>query len=167
MPLRSDPHPVEWMLGCPATFQVTLVGINSLFHRKQAGQEPDWQPIERHLKSWQPVILTPGDGESWGAIARLAVHESWRHSLLIYLYMAVCSVASDDARVQESVRQIFQLTRTIRRSEKSLADTHLLGQYIIAGVCARSEKQRAIARERLGDPFDNGLWILQGSDFLP
>ncbi|KAG9101788.1 hypothetical protein FRC06_002614 [Ceratobasidium sp. 370] len=129
-PLRFDLHPVEWIHGCPATLQVTLIDINSLFHRKQAGQEPDWQPIERHLKSWQPVMLTSGDGESWGAIARLAVHESWRHSLLIYLYMAIC-VASDDARVQESVRQIFQLTRIIRRSEKSFANAHLLGQYII------------------------------------
>ncbi|KAG8738537.1 hypothetical protein FRC10_006741, partial [Ceratobasidium sp. 414] len=87
MPLESDVHPVEWFHGCPATFQATLVDINSLFHRKQAESRLDWQSIEWYLKSWQPVVQASGDGESWGTIARLAIQESWRHSLLIYLYM--------------------------------------------------------------------------------
>ncbi|KAG8713887.1 hypothetical protein FRC08_012670 [Ceratobasidium sp. 394] len=167
MPLESDIHPVEWFHGCPATFQATLVDINSLFHRKQPGLRLEWKSVERYLKSWRPVVQTSGDGESWGTIARLAIQESWRHTLLIYLYMAVCGTTSDDPRVQASVRQVFQLITTVKQSEKTLVSIHLLGQCLVAGVCARTEKQRATARERLGDPFNNGIWILRGSDFLP
>ncbi|KAG9074787.1 hypothetical protein FS749_013623, partial [Ceratobasidium sp. UAMH 11750] len=86
-PLESHTHPVEWIHGCPATFQATLVNINSLFHRKQPGSRLEWKSIEQYLKSWRPVIQASRDGESWGAIARLAIQESWRHTLLIYLYM--------------------------------------------------------------------------------
>ncbi|KAG9097867.1 hypothetical protein FRC06_007097 [Ceratobasidium sp. 370] len=130
------------------------------------GHNLDWKLIEQRLKSWNSVAHTSGEDESSKAVARLAVQESWRHTLLIYLYMAICGVASDDARVQASVRQVFQLTSTVNPSKTSVINIHLFAQYLVAGACARSEKQRAVARRRLGAVFQDGLWIIRGSDFI-
>lgn len=48
----------------------------------------DWQQIERRLMSWQArlsyQLQVP---ESWKSVAWLAVQESWRQTLLIYLYL--------------------------------------------------------------------------------
>ncbi|KAG8772973.1 hypothetical protein FRC12_002806 [Ceratobasidium sp. 428] len=153
--------------GCPATLQIILAEINSLVHQNQAGNKFGWQSIEQRLKSWQPVIHISEDGESWRTIACLAIEESWRYTLLIYLYMAACGATTDDLRVQSAVQQVFQLTSIVRRFEGSLVTKHVFAQYLVAGACARSEKQRAIARQRLEDKVDNGLWVIQGLDFLP
>ncbi|KAG8763690.1 hypothetical protein FRC12_008439 [Ceratobasidium sp. 428] len=85
-PSGEERHIVEWVYGCPAEFQVALVDINAHIHHKP-GKNIDWQLMEQSLKSWKPAVLDR-EGESWKAVARLAVHESWRHTLLIYLYMA-------------------------------------------------------------------------------
>jgi hypothetical protein len=87
LPSDVDIHPVEWVHGCPTEFQIALVNINARFHQTRVGPEPDWRPIEHLIKSWQPAVQTSAEGESWQAVARLAVQESWRHTLLIYLYM--------------------------------------------------------------------------------
>ncbi|KAG8772971.1 hypothetical protein FRC12_002804 [Ceratobasidium sp. 428] len=164
---RAHSHPVQfWIYGCPPEFQMALADINTDFHRGGAGKHLNWKLVEQNLMSWKPV-LSASDGESWRTIARLAVQESWRHTLLIYLYMAVCKIASDDVRVQASVQQIFQLAGTIKPSEAPVINTHLVAQFLIAGACARDEKQRTIARERLGGEFDRGPMILKSSDFLP
>ncbi|KAG8735956.1 hypothetical protein FRC10_009960, partial [Ceratobasidium sp. 414] len=36
-----------------------------------------------------------------------------------------------------------------------------------AGACARSEKQRAVARRRLGEISQDTPWMIRGSDFVP
>ncbi|QRV82580.1 Fungal specific transcription factor domain [Ceratobasidium sp. AG-Ba] len=168
LPFRTEIHPVEWVHGCPALLQIILIQINSLFQRTLVGHIIEWQPIEQQIKSWQPNSSSvSADEDSWKAIARIAVQESWRHSLLIYLYLSLGRTTSDDIRVQSSVQQIFKLMATIKHSEGTLINVHLLAQYLIAGVCARSEKHRAIVRERLEDVFDNGLWIIRGSEFIP
>ncbi|KAG9126572.1 hypothetical protein FRC07_002945 [Ceratobasidium sp. 392] len=166
-PFGVEVHPIEWFYGCPAEFQMALVDINAHFNRNRAGKNVDWQFMEQRLKSWKPAMPTPEEDQSWRAVTRLAVQESWRHTLLIYMYMAVCGVTSDDARVQASVRQVFQLTSTVKPTEAPETNVHLLAQYLVAGTCTRSEKQRAIARERLREKSDKRLIILRSSEFVP
>ncbi|KAG9092961.1 hypothetical protein FS749_015296 [Ceratobasidium sp. UAMH 11750] len=166
-PFGEDVNHVEWVHGCPAEFQLILVDINNYSHQRREGHDLDWQLTEQRLKSWKPEVQTSEEGESLRAVARLAVQESWRHTLLIYLYMAVCGVTNDDDRVQASVRQIFQLTSTVNPPKTSVINIHLLVQFLFAGICARSEKQRAIARRRLGEVFHERLWVIRGSDFVP
>jgi hypothetical protein len=86
-PLEGDTHPVEWMHGCPAKLQLIMVDINIRRAWNRIGPAPDWRGLEHRLLSWQPPVSTVPGEESWRAIARLAVQESWRHALLIYLYM--------------------------------------------------------------------------------
>ncbi|KAG8744453.1 hypothetical protein FRC10_010123 [Ceratobasidium sp. 414] len=136
-PFMSDVQPVEWVYGCPVVLKMALVDINKRCNaRNRVRPEPDWRPIEYRIKSWVPAVYAAPSDETWKSIARLAVHESWRHTLLIYLYMGVCGVKSDDYRVQASVRQVFQLTNSIKGFERPLVDIHFLAQYLIARVLA-------------------------------
>ncbi|QRW11333.1 Fungal specific transcription factor domain [Ceratobasidium sp. AG-Ba] len=160
-------HPVEWAHGCPSVLQSTLVEINSLFHRKRAGSEVEWQAIEQRLKSWQPTsLLASDDTESWKIIAHLSIQECWRHTLLIYAFMTLDGATSDDPRVEGSVQQVFRLITAVNRLENYLIYFHIVAQYIIAGICARSEKHRAFAREGLEGTPSSGLWMIAGSDFV-
>ncbi|QRV82608.1 cytochrome P450 family protein [Ceratobasidium sp. AG-Ba] len=166
-PFVSDIQPVEWVHGCPVELIMALVDINKHFNARICyGPHPDWQPVEHRIKSWRSPVHTPNH-EAWKTVAKAAVHESWRHSLLIYLYMAACGVRSDDDRVQSSVRQVFQLIRSVDEFGIPSIDIHFLAQYLIAGVCARSEKQRDTARAKLAATSNDGIWLLRGSDFVP
>ncbi|QRV96588.1 Fungal specific transcription factor domain [Ceratobasidium sp. AG-Ba] len=165
--LRPIFHPIEWAHGCPSVLQSTLVEINSLFHRKRAGSEVEWQAIEQRLKSWQPTsLLASDDTESWKIIAHLSIQECWRHTLLIYAFMTLDGATSDDPRVEASVQQVFRLITAVNRLENYLIYFHIVAQYIIAGICARSEKHRAFAREGLEGTPSSGLWMIAGSDFV-
>ncbi|KAF8606270.1 hypothetical protein BDV93DRAFT_521101 [Ceratobasidium sp. AG-I] len=148
----------------PAELQILLVEINTRCFQKSVAN--DWNGIEQRLLSWQPPLPAAADGDSWKTIVELAVYESWRQTLLIYLYMAVCKISSDDSRVQSSVRQIFQLINSAENPNLSPVDPHFFLQYLIAGTCARAEKQRALARERLMELLHGGSWFWQGSDFV-
>ncbi|KAG9119820.1 hypothetical protein FRC07_004961 [Ceratobasidium sp. 392] len=87
-PIYDDIHPVEWAHGCPVDLHVALVNLNILCCvPNQARPVVDPQPIERRLREWQLRTQAPPGEESWRTVARLAVQESWRHMLLIYLYM--------------------------------------------------------------------------------
>ncbi|QRV96566.1 Fungal specific transcription factor domain [Ceratobasidium sp. AG-Ba] len=123
--------------------------------------------VERELLDWKPSTRCISGEEGWKAIARLAVRESWRHALLIYLYMSICGVKSDDPRVRSSVKQIFQIIDTVREKPQPITRLHFSTQYLIAGVCTPNEKQRAAAREELSISIKTGTWLLNGSDFVP
>ncbi|KAF8606233.1 hypothetical protein BDV93DRAFT_363816 [Ceratobasidium sp. AG-I] len=163
-PFRSEIHLVEWVYGCPAEFHIALVDINARCALDHVA--PDWRDIEQRILSWRPR-LDDSAGEAWQQIGRVAVHETWRQTLLVYLYMAVCRVASDDPRVQSSVHQIFQLLHTIRRQDPPLANVHFLIQYLLAGACTPSEKRRALVRSQLLNVRGNRLWLLSTVDFVP
>ncbi|KAG9091061.1 hypothetical protein FRC07_011941 [Ceratobasidium sp. 392] len=163
-----DSQPVEWIHGCPTALKMVLVELNKRCNgRNRVTPEPDWRPIEHRIKSWVSTTQVAPSDEAWKVAARLAVHESWRHTLLIYLYVGVCKFRSDDARVQASVRQVFQLINSVKDFEKPSVDIHFLTQYLIAGACARSETQREVAREKLEATSHDGLWVVRGSDFVP
>ncbi|QRW11317.1 Fungal specific transcription factor domain [Ceratobasidium sp. AG-Ba] len=128
---------------------------------------PDWRSIEQELHEWKPFTRTALEEESWRGVVRLAVQESWRHTLLIYLYMGVCGVASDDPRVRASVKQVFQIIGAVKKESDPIANIHFANQYLIAGAYTPSEKRRAIVREELSKLIKTGMWLLSGSDFIP
>ncbi|KAG9121811.1 hypothetical protein FRC07_002076, partial [Ceratobasidium sp. 392] len=113
-PLDTGIHPAEMVHGCPPELQLVLADINTRSAWKQIGPILDWHIVERKLQEWQPVMRGSAGEESWKLVARLAVQESWRHALLIYLYMAVCGATSNEARVETSVRQVFQTMGTVK-----------------------------------------------------
>ncbi|KAG9119140.1 hypothetical protein FRC07_005998, partial [Ceratobasidium sp. 392] len=130
--LKSYVHPTEWVHGCPLELKIMLADINKYVVWSQAGVIPDWRNLEQRLLSWQssPQDTIP-DEESWKMIARLAIQESWRHTLLIYLYMSVCGLASDDTRVSSSVRQVFQILDTVKHHLQPVSKCNTLIQYLI------------------------------------
>ncbi|KAG9088556.1 hypothetical protein FRC07_012516, partial [Ceratobasidium sp. 392] len=148
-PLEANFHPIEWVHGCPVELQMIIVKINSLCNWNRIGPAPSWQSVEQELLSWAPLVSKLQEEDSWKPIARLAVRESWRHALLIYLYMAVCGTTSDDPRVASSVKQVFQIIDTVKHKPQPIANLHISMQYLIAGAYTPNEKQRAIAREQL------------------
>ncbi|KAF8606269.1 hypothetical protein BDV93DRAFT_364455 [Ceratobasidium sp. AG-I] len=149
--------------GCAAEFQIILAEINARCARCSIAD--DWQAIEQRLLDWKAPFFDTEGPEPWRAIAQLAVQECWRQALLIYLYMAVCGVSSHDSRVQLCVRQTFQLIRTVKKIDP--AHPHFLVQFIIAGACTRHEAHRTLARARLSDMSERGMWLMAGSDFVP
>lgn len=86
-PFNLDAHPVEWVHGCPTVFHMAFMDINARCALGHVAQ--DWQDIEHRIKSWQPRFNN-STGEAWKDVARLAVQESWRQALLVYLYMVCC-----------------------------------------------------------------------------
>ncbi|CAE6463414.1 unnamed protein product [Rhizoctonia solani] len=163
--LEPEIHPIEWVHCCPQEFLVCLAEMNKYCAKSYVA--PDWRAIEHRLLSYKTSLVAMDNTESWKPIARLAVVESWRQVLLIYLYMAVCGVSSDDLRVQSAVRQTFQLFKTVKREEPPKVNAHFMVQYLVAGACTRNEKQRALARERLLNAFDNECWVLPGCELVP
>ncbi|KAH7335988.1 hypothetical protein B0J17DRAFT_60703 [Rhizoctonia solani] len=160
---EAEVHPIEWVHGCPLEFQVCIAEMNKRCTRSHI--TPDWHVIEYRLLSYKPSITKMDNTQSWQTVARLAILESWRQVLLIYLYMAVCGVSSDDCRVQSAVRQTFQLFKTVETKRPS--KVNFMFQYLIAGACAYSENQRAFIRERLLIAFDHECWLVPGCELVP
>ncbi|KAH7335980.1 hypothetical protein B0J17DRAFT_668598 [Rhizoctonia solani] len=163
--LEPEIHPVEWIHCCPLEFQVCIAEMNKCCAKSYVA--PNWRAIEHRLLSYKSRVTEMDNTESWKAVARLAVVESWRQVSLIYLYMAVCGVSSDDPRVQSAVRQTFQLFKMVKREEPPKVNVPFVVQYLIAGACTRSEKQRAFVRERLLNAYDNECWLLPGGELVP
>ncbi|CAE6504043.1 unnamed protein product [Rhizoctonia solani] len=133
---EPEVHPIEWLHCCPLEFQVCIAEMNECCAKSYVA--PDWRTIEHRLLSYKKPMIAIDTTESWKSIARLAVLESWRQVLLIYLYMAVCGVSSDDPRVQSAVRQTFQLFKIVRREEPPKFNMHFMLQYLIAGAQERA-----------------------------
>lgn len=78
-------HPIECIHACPPEFQICLAQINLRYSKGYISH--DWHLIEQSLLSYKPPLSQIDDLESWKVVARLAIVESWRQVLLIYLYM--------------------------------------------------------------------------------
>ncbi|QRV82564.1 Fungal specific transcription factor domain [Ceratobasidium sp. AG-Ba] len=175
--VSSDP--AFWSDTCPPTkvslahvlaserYEVTHFALLDMMCALSYGLPQDWYRVERELLDWKPSTRSVPGEEGWKAIARLAVRESWRHALLIYLYMGVCGVKSDDPRVRSSVKQVFQIIDTVKEKPQPITHLHFSTQYLIAGAYTPNEKQRATAREELSISIKTGTWLLNGSDFVP
>ncbi|KDN40034.1 hypothetical protein RSAG8_08355, partial [Rhizoctonia solani AG-8 WAC10335] len=165
----SNPH--ECIHGSPAEFQIALTQINAC--RDRSPNAHDWKEIELWLLTWQARDIIPikysSGWESWMVVAWLAVQESWRHTLLAYLYMSVCGTTSGDEKVRSSVRQILQILETVRKQQALDTEVNVpcFLQYLMAGICSQNEKHRAIVRKKLGDICGTRLWLMRGTDFVP
>ncbi|CAE6522896.1 unnamed protein product [Rhizoctonia solani] len=165
-PFHTELHAAEWMNCVPGEFLILLAKINIC--RDQGLLADNWQTIERRLVTWEPRLKFEPEGlDSNRSVAWLALQESWRQTLLIYLYLVLCGARTDDPRIQLSVRQLFQLVGTIKRHDSAIANVHFFVQYLIAGVCSRTEKQRRIVRERLGCAAESRFWLFHGPDIIP
>lgn len=143
--IHIDVHPVEWIHACPLEFQICLADINRRYANKYMAH--DWHLIEQRVLSFKTSVPNGESLESWKVVARLAVIESWRQVLLIYLYLVsdflkpthwsihlsqgVCGVTSDDTRVRSATRQLFQLFGTVRRQDPPKINVHFVFQYLI------------------------------------
>ncbi|CAE6475443.1 unnamed protein product [Rhizoctonia solani] len=164
--LSIDFSPHEWAHGTPTEFHILLADINGC--RDESPRARDWREIEHTLVHWESRIVQNDENwESWMSVAWLAVQESWRLALLAYLYLAVCRLRSDDERIQRCVTQILQVVSTVKKREFSDISVPFLIQYLIVGICARSEKHRKITHDKLSDTIETKFWIIRGLDFVP
>lgn len=163
---KSNRPALEWVYGCPEEIVILIARINASRGPRSSrnpGPSPyEWREIEMRLQQWTPRLEYVG-GEPSHFIARFAVQESWRHAVLVYLYMGMCGADSSDRRVEAAVRQIAQLSSTIE--EGNPVGLHLFVPCLIAGVASRQEKQRDALRQRVHASKDTSSWVLRGADF--
>ncbi|CAE6445227.1 unnamed protein product [Rhizoctonia solani] len=166
-PRPSNPSLHQWAPGSPIDLLSVLADINACRDKSPAARH--WKEIEQQLLTWQSRPSEHAFTESWMTIAWYAVQESWRLSLLIYLYLAVCDAPSDDPRIQAYVKQILQVVRTLKEPGASDANASLFSQYLMVGICARRESHRKIAREKLAHANETKFWlrVIRASDFVP
>ncbi|CAE6423330.1 unnamed protein product [Rhizoctonia solani] len=166
--LQNELESFSWIHGCPTEFQVMLAEINQCREGQPTSTGRGWKEIEADLLMWQAKpIPQEAEWESWMVVAWLAVQGSWRHALLAYLYMALCGAASDDPRVQHSVKQLLKVARVVKKPSRPVASAHFFAQYFIAGVCARTESQRTFIREKLANMSESRNWLVHGNIFVP
>ncbi|KAF8686354.1 hypothetical protein RHS04_00148 [Rhizoctonia solani] len=155
----------QWIHGCPTEFQLILADINAC--RDRFPMARDKKEIENWLLTWQPHPSDYIFAESWMTVTWYAVQESWRLSLLVYLYLAVCGVSSNDQRIQLYIRQITQVVGAVKKRGSSGKHICFFIQYLMVGICARNETHRKIARDKLLAPSESKLWLIRTADFVP
>ncbi|CAE6524459.1 unnamed protein product [Rhizoctonia solani] len=155
----------QWGHSTPAEFQLILAEVNAC--RDMSPSARNWKDIEQWLLTWQSRPDEHAFTESWMTIAWYAVQESWRLALLTYLYMAVCGTSSDDPRILSCIKQLLQVVGTVKERGSSSAHVSFFVQYLVAGICARSEAHRKVVRDKLLSPKETKLWILRAEDFVP
>ncbi|CAE6435697.1 unnamed protein product, partial [Rhizoctonia solani] len=132
---------------------VLLADINAC--RDKSPKARDWREIEYALVHWETQVLRNNSvWESWMAIAWLAVQESWRLALLAYLYLTC-------------ITQILQVVGTVKKHESPDINVPFLIQYLIVGICARSEKQRKITRNKFSNVTETKFWMIRSENFVP
>ncbi|CEL53618.1 hypothetical protein RSOLAG1IB_06473 [Rhizoctonia solani AG-1 IB] len=125
----SYSSPYQLAHGLPTELSLALADINTC--RDKSLHARDWRDIERQLLMWQSHHAEHTFAESWMTIAWHAVQESWRLALLVYLYLAVCNVSSDDQRVQSRAKQILQIAGTVKKRGPSNASISFGNQYLM------------------------------------
>ncbi|CAE6536963.1 unnamed protein product [Rhizoctonia solani] len=159
---ECDPtsHGFQWVHGVPIALVETISQVNSWRAGSRVAPLNDWRNLESRVLAWNPQPVVAGD-EPTGNVARLAVEEGWRHVALIYIYMGMCGTSSHDPRVQASIRQIVRLGESIADLPIGL---HMFIHYVVAGIGARSEKQRSFLREKLLSFKGARVWLFRGPE---
>ncbi|CEL53626.1 hypothetical protein RSOLAG1IB_06481 [Rhizoctonia solani AG-1 IB] len=164
--LPKDPLPYEWAHSSPVEFLILLADINAC--RDGLSGARDWKQMEQELVTWMGRPTQHNETwESWMIVAWVAVQESWRLTLLAYLYMAVCGASSDEPRVQLCISQILQVIETVKKHDSPYASIPFFIQYLIVGICAHREKHRRIVRDKLSDKIGTKFWKFQVGEFVP
>ncbi|KDN37957.1 hypothetical protein RSAG8_09808, partial [Rhizoctonia solani AG-8 WAC10335] len=152
----------DWVQGVHGVPIEMIVNITEVHNWRAQKKDVDWTALEMRAWTWtwsQRDIQSEGSVEM---IYRAAIQESWRHATLIYIYMGVCGVTSDDSRVQASVHQIVKLMGVIGDTQ---LDVHFSVSAIVAGVAARNETQRTLIIRKLKSFSGVRLWKFRGRDF--
>lgn len=87
-------YPREWIHGCPPEFLISIAKINQWRAQHPNGYSDEdcpWKELEDDIRAWRPLWYFGPDSESSRVVMRFSVQESWRHALLIYLYMVSAS----------------------------------------------------------------------------
>ncbi|CEL54926.1 hypothetical protein RSOLAG1IB_07418 [Rhizoctonia solani AG-1 IB] len=153
-------HGSQWIHGVPVPLVEIISQINSWRNGSRTRLD-NWDTLERRALAWE-IQLLPIDGDSRMNVARLAIQEGWKHVVLIYIYMGMCGVSSDDSRVQASITQIIQLGGSVTGLS---IDIHMLMHYVVAGLGARYEQQRSAVREKLLSFKGKRIWLFRGPEF--
>ncbi|CAE7212026.1 unnamed protein product [Rhizoctonia solani] len=155
-PVGYPPFPVEPFHGIPIEWILIIAHV----HARQCS----WYDLEIRILSWRPRMSDIWSEESAESVFRIAIQESWRHAILIYIYMSMCGVNSFDRRVQASVKQIVRLVEVVHITP---IDVHLSAPCIIAGIAAQCEYHRALIYEKLLSFRSTHIWVIRGADFAP
>ncbi|QRV96384.1 Fungal specific transcription factor domain [Ceratobasidium sp. AG-Ba] len=164
--IDNEPHPMEWVHGCPSELIIVVVKINMWRYHDSGGQpcpEHLWRELEAKTWGWRPRGDYSQDKNSSRCVVRLAIQEGWRHTVLIYIYLGMCGLTSHDPRVQSSTQQISQLLKAI--PSETAAGIHFWVPLVLAAICTRSEHQRATFHRAILRAGDNKAWLLRGDEF--
>ncbi|KAF8594946.1 hypothetical protein BDV93DRAFT_528996 [Ceratobasidium sp. AG-I] len=169
----ENPMLLEWVNGCPTEVVVLLARINAVRAARLIGstngtgdgerEGDEWKKIEETMKNWSPTVEQVDGSDN--SIMRLAIQESWRHAVYVYLYMGMCSATSEDPRVQTAVKQIVKLAGTVEPGAHF--EHYFFLPCLIAGVAARHEPHRALLRQKIYSSRDGNVWTLRGPEFIP
>ncbi|CAE6398442.1 unnamed protein product [Rhizoctonia solani] len=152
----------DWFHGVHGVPVEMIVNITEVHNWRARRKAADWTELEMRARAWTWNQKAIKSEESVEMVYRIAIQEAWRHATLIYIYMGMCAVTSDDPRVQASVHQIVKLMGVV-------GDTHLDVYFsvlaIVAGIAAQNEFQRAPILRKLKTFTGLRLWKFRGRDF--
>ncbi|KAG9121194.1 hypothetical protein FRC07_002955 [Ceratobasidium sp. 392] len=150
---------LEWIVGCPDFFTMLMVQIINLHQNRTPQPERIAQAahIEEVARAW--IIRPTQTSNPLLRVERMAAQEIWRHAVILYLYNTIHKASPADEVVQKSVKQIVNLTSTLRPGRNP--DCLLPVPYFIAATFATTAKDRHILRTRLvsigSEAFLDGL----------
>ncbi|CAE7071844.1 unnamed protein product, partial [Rhizoctonia solani] len=154
--------PIQWIRGIHGIPVEMFVNIVEVSNWRAGRKDVDWAALEMRALAWKWRQVEIESKESAEMIYRVAIQEAWRHATLIYIYMGMCEATSGDPRVQASVHQIVKLMGVIGDTH---LDVHFSVPALVAGIAARSERQRATILRTIKTFNGVRLWILRGRDF--
>lgn len=148
-------------------FTMMIIKISSWRSKNpdQSAPEDVWKPIETEAWAYQQSVDVPIEAGTLYSVARMAIIEGWRHAILIYLYMGMCGVASNDPRVQSSTKQIMKLLQIVR--EDWNASSHFFVPCLMASICTPSEKYRAELNDAFLNVEDTKPWLFKAMGCKP
>ncbi|KAG9097838.1 hypothetical protein FS749_005346 [Ceratobasidium sp. UAMH 11750] len=137
---------LQWMHGIPDQFIVLLARMNML----RVDFAPNVDPrvigeIQAEIKNFRPVLGVSTD--PFLTVARLAVQESWRQVLYIYLYMGLCGADASDSRVEKALKGFTRLLEGTKAGRTP--DVFLMLPMIVAGVASRRSQDRNLIQSRM------------------
>ncbi|KAJ1311904.1 hypothetical protein OPQ81_010364 [Rhizoctonia solani] len=137
---------LQWLYGLPDQFIMLFAWINTLSKKSGTGDDAKliaW--IETILPQIKVAIDESGDPSL--RIGRIVVLESWRYTVLIYMYMVLCKADAHDPRIVRAQKGFMRLIRGIKSGRHP--DVYLIISMIVAGVTTVEERDRNTLRQRI------------------
>ncbi|KAF8685167.1 Tryptophan synthase beta subunit-like PLP-dependent enzyme [Rhizoctonia solani] len=146
MSQRQNSCGLVWLYGVPDQFILLFAWINNL---SQAPEATNNSELVAWIESNLSRINIPVDdlGDPSLRVGRVLVQECWRFAVLIYLYMALCKVTSEDNRVVRAHASFMRLVRGVQPARHP--DSYLVSPMVVAGVATINERDRDTLRQRI------------------